>query len=330
MRAGRWARAARSCRSMTWAPAGLSNALPELVNDSGRGGRFELRAIPNDDPGMSPLQVWCNESQERYVLAIDGERLAEFQAICERERCPCAVLGEATDEPRLVLGDGYFDNTPIDLPMNLLLGKPPKLLRDVRRHPFEKPEFSTRGLDAREAAYRVLRLPGVAGKTFLITIGDRSIGGMVSRDQMVGPWQVPVADVAVTVSDYQGYTGEAMAMGERAPIALVHGPASGRMAVGEAITNIAAGRIDGLGQVRLSANWMAAAGHHRRGCRFVRHGKGGRRGALPGAGDRHPRRQGFPVHEERLEGRRGRAGGHRALVGDRFRVRPGRWMCAAR
>jgi phosphoribosylformylglycinamidine synthase len=240
---------------------GLSNALPELVNDSGRGGRFELRAIPNDDPGMSPMQVWCNESQERYVLAIDSERLAEFQAICERERCPCAVLGEATEEPRLLLGDGHFDNTAIDLPMGLLLGKPPKMLRDVRHHPFGKPEFTAAGLDVREAAYRVLRLPTVADKTFLITIGDRSVGGMVCRDQMVGPWQVPVADVAVTISGYRGYTGEAMAMGERTPIALVHGPASGRMAVGEAITNIAASAIDGLGRICLSANWMAAAGH---------------------------------------------------------------------
>jgi phosphoribosylformylglycinamidine synthase len=240
---------------------GLSNAVPELVNDSGRGGRFELRAIPNDDPGMSPMQVWCNESQERYVLAVDSARLAEFQAICDRERCPSAVLGEATEEPRLILGDGYFDNTPIDLPMGLLLGKPPKLLRDVRHHPFGKPEFPVSGIDAVEAAYRVLRLPTVAAKTFLITIGDRSVGGMVCRDQMVGPWQVPVADVAVTLSDYRGYSGEAMAMGERTPIALVHGPASGRMAVGEAITNIAASRIDGLGRICLSANWMAAAGH---------------------------------------------------------------------
>ena len=240
---------------------GLSNAVPELVNDSGRGGRFELRAIPNDDPGMSPMQVWCNESQERYVLAVDSARLAEFQAICERERCPCAVLGEATEEPQLLLGDGHFDNTPIDLPMGMLLGKPPKMLRDVRRHPFEKPELSVAGLDAREAACRVLRLPAVASKTFLITIGDRSVGGMVCRDQMVGPWQVPVADVAVTSSDYRGYSGDAMAMGERTPIALVHGPASGRMAVGEAITNIAASRIDGLGRICLSANWMAAAGH---------------------------------------------------------------------
>ena len=240
---------------------GLSNAVPELVNDSGRGGRFELRAIPNDDPGMSPMQVWCNESQERYVLAIDAECMAQFQAMCERERCPYAVLGEATEENQLILGDGHFDNTPIDLPMELLLGKPPKTLRDVSHHPFDKPEFSTAGLDVADAAYRVLRLPAVAGKTFLITIGDRSVTGMVARDQMVGPWQVPVADVAVTVSDYEGYTGEAMAMGERTPVALVHGSASGRMAVGEAITNIAASRIEDLGKVCLSANWMAAAGH---------------------------------------------------------------------
>jgi phosphoribosylformylglycinamidine synthase len=240
---------------------GLSNALPELVDDSGRGGRFELRAIPNDDPGMSPMQVWCNESQERYVLAIDGTRLTAFQALCDRERCPCAVLGEATEEPRLVVGDGYFDNTPVDLPMALLLGKPPKMLRDARHHPFGKPEFPLRDIDAAEAAWRILRLPAVAAKNFLITIGDRSVGGLVCRDQMVGPWQVPVADAAVTASDYHGYTGEAMALGERTPIALVHGPASGRMAVGEAITNIAACRIDRLGKVCLSANWMAAAGH---------------------------------------------------------------------
>jgi phosphoribosylformylglycinamidine synthase len=240
---------------------GLSNALPELVNDRGRGGRFELRAIPNDDPGMSPMQVWCNESQERYVLAIESRHMETFQALCERERCPYALLGEATEEQQLVVGDGYFDNTPIDLPMELLLGKPPKMLRDVRHHPFEKPEFETTGLDIEEAALRVLRLPAVASKTFLVTIGDRSVTGMVTRDQMVGPWQVPVADVAVTASDYDGYTGEAMAIGERTPVALVHGPASGRMAVGEIITNIAASDIGDLGKLCLSANWMAPAGH---------------------------------------------------------------------
>jgi phosphoribosylformylglycinamidine synthase len=240
---------------------GLSNAVPELVNDSQRGGRFELRAIPNDDPGMSPLQVWCNESQERYVLAIDRAHLADFKALCARERCPCAVLGVATAQQQLILEDRYFENSPIDLPMSLLLGKAPKMLREVQRLPVAHAEFSTTGLDLTEAARRVLQLPGVANKTFLITIGDRSVTGMVTRDQMVGPWQVPVADVAVTASDYTGYTGEAMAMGERTPVALLHGPASGRMAVGEALTNIAASHIEDIGKVALSANWMAPAGH---------------------------------------------------------------------
>ncbi len=239
---------------------GLSNAVPELVNDAGRGGAFELRAVPNDEPGMSPMQIWCNESQERYVLAVPAERMDEFQAICERERCPFEVLGEATEEQRLVLGDGYFDNTPIDLPLSLLLGKPPKMLRDVHHRTFAKPELELPD-DVTEMAYRVLRLPAVASKQFLITIGDRSVTGQVVRDQMVGPWQVPVADVAVTCADYQGYRGEAMAMGERPPLALVEPAASGRMAVAEAITNIAAARIDTLSQVRLSANWMAPAGH---------------------------------------------------------------------
>jgi phosphoribosylformylglycinamidine synthase len=240
---------------------GLSNAVPEIVNDCQRGGRFELRTIPNDDPGMSPMQVWCNESQERYVLAIERAHLPDFEALCERERCPCAVIGVATERPQLVLGDSHFDNSPIDLPMSLLLGKAPKMVRDVRRMPVVNKEFSTADLDISEAAYRVLRLPGVANKTFLITIGDRSVTGMVVRDQMVGPWQVPVADVAVTASDYAGYTGEAMAMGERTPVALLHGPASGRMAVGEALTNIAASHIEDIGRIALSANWMAPAGH---------------------------------------------------------------------
>ncbi|RMG27569.1 MAG: phosphoribosylformylglycinamidine synthase [Gammaproteobacteria bacterium] len=240
---------------------GLSNAFPELVHDSGRGGHFELRNVPNDDPAMSPMQIWSNEAQERYVLAVAPERLEDFLALCERERCPVAVVGEATADGRLVVGDALFDNTPVDVPLDLILGKPPRMLRDVHHHPFHKPEFRTEGLDLREAAARVLRLPSVAAKTFLITIGDRSITGLVARDQMVGPWQVPVADCAVTTTDYVHYTGEAMAMGERTPIALVHAPASGRMAVGEAITNIAAAPIRRLADVRLSANWMAPAGH---------------------------------------------------------------------
>ncbi|NCA88632.1 MAG: phosphoribosylformylglycinamidine synthase [Gammaproteobacteria bacterium] len=240
---------------------GLSNALPELVHDAGRGGRFELRAVPNDDPGMSPMEIWCNESQERYVLAIAAERLEEFKAICERERCPYAVVGETTAEEHLLLGDAHFSNTPIDMPMPLLFGKPPRMLREVRHHPFHKPALDLAGIDLKEAALRVLRLPTVADKTFLITIGDRSITGMVARDQMVGPWQVPVADVAVTTSDCFGVTGEAMALGERTPLALIDAAASGRLAVGEAITNLAAADIAALGDIKLSANWMAAAGH---------------------------------------------------------------------
>ena len=240
---------------------GLSNALPELVDDGGRGGSFELRQVPNDDPGMAPMDIWCNESQERYVMAVDADRLDEFKAICERERCPYAVVGHATDERHLSLSDSHFDNRPIDMPLSLLLGKPPKMSRDVTRVSPPQEDFDTAGIDMDEAAARVLRLPTVANKTFLISIGDRSITGQVARDQMVGPWQVPVADVAVTVSDYIGVTGECMSMGERTPLALLDAPASGRMAIGEAITNIAAARIERIADIKLSANWMAAAGH---------------------------------------------------------------------
>ncbi len=240
---------------------GLSNAMPELVNDSGRGGHFELRTIPSDDQSMAPMEIWCNEAQERYVMAIDPARVTVFQDLCERERCPYALIGEATGEQQLVLGDGHFDNTPIDMPMEVLLGKPPKMLREVQRHPFQKREFETAGIDIAEAAERILQLPTVADKTFLITIGDRTVTGMVARDQMVGPWQVPVADVGVTCTDYRGYTGEAMAIGERTPIALVHHAASARMAVGEALTNLAAASIPQLKRVVLSANWMVPAGH---------------------------------------------------------------------
>ncbi|MBK8162676.1 MAG: phosphoribosylformylglycinamidine synthase [Gammaproteobacteria bacterium] len=240
---------------------GLSNALPEIVHGAERGARIELRAVPCDDPGMSPMQIWCNEAQERYVLAVASERSAEFQALCERERCPCAVVGEVIADAQLTVGDGYFDNLPVDLPMQLLFGKPPKTLRDVHHASFHKPELDTRGIDLHAAALRVLQLPAVADKTFLIAIGDRTVGGMVARDQMVGPWQVPVADAAVTLNDFDGHAGEAMALGERAPLALIHPAASGRMAVGEALTNIAAAPIRALGDVKLSANWMAAAGH---------------------------------------------------------------------
>ncbi|BCO31386.1 phosphoribosylformylglycinamidine synthase [Thiohalobacter sp. COW1] len=240
---------------------GVSNALPELVNDSGRGGRFELRNFPVDEPGMTPMQIWCNESQERYVLAVAPEHLEAFQALCERERCPYAVVGEATEDQDLIVGDGEFDNAPVEVPLGLILGKPPRMLRDVHHRTFRKPDFDPVGIDPLEAALRVLRLPTVASKAFLITIGDRTVTGLVARDQMVGPWQVPVADAAVTTTDHYAFTGEAVAMGERTPVALVDGPASGRMAVGEAITNLAGAAIGELSQLRLSANWMAPAGH---------------------------------------------------------------------
>ena len=240
---------------------GLSNAVPELINDAGRGGRLDLRQVHNMEPGMSPMQIWCNEAQERYVLAIAPESLEMFDSLCQRERCPYAVLGEASEERQLVVEDPHFDNRPVDLPLNVLLGKPPKMTRDVRHVAAAGQPLDLAAIDLKEAALRVLRLPTVAGKEFLITIGDRSVTGLVARDQMVGPWQVPVADVAVTATDYSGYNGEAMTMGERTPVAVLDAPASGRMAIGEALTNIAAADIGDIGRVKLSANWMAACGH---------------------------------------------------------------------
>ena len=240
---------------------GLSDAFPELVKDGGRGGHFDLRKVPNDEPGMAPHEIWCNESQERYVLAVEDKDLARFEAICARERCPYAVVGEAQENHHLTLQDPLFDNNPVDLPMSVLFGKPPKMHRSVTTRVFTKPVFDSTQINIAEAAERILRLPSVASKSFLITIGDRSITGMVTRDQMVGPWQVPVADVAVTSVDLEGYAGEAMAMGERTPLAVIDAPASGRMAVGEVITNMAASSIARLSDIKLSANWMAAAGH---------------------------------------------------------------------
>jgi phosphoribosylformylglycinamidine synthase len=238
---------------------GLSNALPEVIDHSGLGGRIELRSVPNDEPGMSPMAIWCNEAQERYVLAIERDRLPEFAAICERERCPFAVVGETTAERQLVVHDEHFGNLPVDMPLEVLLGKPPRMTRTVQSLPRagDDPPYVA---DLREAVYRVLRLPAVADKTFLVTIGDRTVGGLCVRDQMVGPWQVPVSDVAVTATGYAAVTGEAMAMGERTPLACIDAPASGRMAIGEAVTNIAAASIMRLADVRLSANWMAACG----------------------------------------------------------------------
>jgi phosphoribosylformylglycinamidine synthase len=239
---------------------GLSNALPELVHESGRGGLFALRAVPNDEPGMSPLQIWCNEAQERYVLAIDPARLARFEALCKRERAPYAVVGSATDDGQLAVEDAVFANRAIDMPMQLLLGKPPRMRRTVEHVPRLTLPFPLEGKAVEDALTRVLLLPTVADKTFLITIGDRSITGLVARDQMVGRFQVPVADCGVTASSYDSVAGEAMAMGERTPLSLLDAAASARMAVGEAITNIASARIAQLGRIKLSANWMVAAG----------------------------------------------------------------------
>jgi phosphoribosylformylglycinamidine synthase len=240
---------------------GLSNAVPEAVaHTPGRGAVIDLGAIPNDEPGMSPMELWCNESQERYVLCVDASKLDDFAAICERERCPFAVIGELDDTGVLVLEDKRNGTRPVDLPLEVLLGKAPKMLRDVRRLAPPQVAFDTTNLDVRDAAYRLLRFPAIADKTFLISIGDRTVGGMISRDPMVGPWQVPVADVAVTISDYFGHTGEAMAMGERTPVAVLDAPASGRLAVGESLTNLLAADIGELRNVRLSANWMAACG----------------------------------------------------------------------
>ena len=240
---------------------GLSNAMPELVNDGERGGRFDLRAIQSDEPGMSPLEIWCNESQERYVLAVPQEKLALFQALCERERAPYAVIGTATAEPHLTLSDSHFDNQPIDLPLDVLLGKAPKMHRDVQSLPAQGKALMLDGVTLSDAAERVLRLPTVAEKSFLITIGDRTVTGLVNRDQMVGPWQIPVADCAVTAATYDSYHGEAMSLGERTPVALLSHAASARMAVAEALTNLAPAHIGSLKRVKLSANWMSAAGH---------------------------------------------------------------------
>ncbi|MBF0187747.1 MAG: phosphoribosylformylglycinamidine synthase [Magnetococcales bacterium] len=279
---------------------GLSNGIPELLHGGGVGGVLDLASVHNDDPGMSPMEIWCNEAQERYVLAVAAEDLERFEEMCQRERCPYAILGTATEEMRLVLNDSRTGETPIDMPLEVLLGKPPRMVREVSRALPTPDSFTVTvedrrkgsdgtsrkerrgirlkseptktfvreprterlaGIDLNQAVSRVLRLPTVGDKSFLITIGDRSVTGMVCRDQMVGPWQVPVADVAVTARGYETYEGEALAMGERTPLAILSGPASARMAVGEAVTNIAAADVASVEKIKLSANWMAPAGH---------------------------------------------------------------------
>ena len=240
---------------------GLSNGLPELVNDAGKGGRFKLRHIPNDDKQMSPLEVWCNESQERYVLAISAENLELFSALCKRERAPFAVLGEATKEQELILSDELFNNNPIHMPMEILLGNPPTTTINATTQAINLNALDTSAIELDEAIDRILQLPSVASKNFLITIGDRSVTGMVARDQFVGPWQTPVADCAISTSDYTGYKGEIMSLGERAPLALCDANAAARMTIGEALTNMLGGYVQDISHISLSANWMSASGH---------------------------------------------------------------------
>ncbi len=240
---------------------GLSNGLPELVNDSGRGGRFELRNIPNDDKQMSPLEIWCNESQERYVLAIAPDNLALFSDICQRERAPFAVLGQSTTAQELVLNDALFTDTPIDMPMSVLLGNPPKTSINARTQALKLNPFDTHNINLTDAINRILQLPGVASKNFLITIADRSVTGMVARDQLIGPWQVPVADCSISISDYSGVKGEIMALGERAPLALCDAKSAARMTIGESLANMLGGYVADIHDISLSANWMSASGH---------------------------------------------------------------------
>ena len=240
---------------------GLSNGVPELVNDSGKGGRFELRNIPNDDKQMSPLEIWCNESQERYVLAIDREKLSLFDQIAQRERAPYAVLGEATDEQELILHDDLFGNNPIEIPMQVLLGNPPKTSIDTQTSDKKLYPFKIDGIELDDAIHRLIQLPTIASKSFLITIGDRTVTGMVARDQFIGPWQVPVADCAISIADYDNYFGEIMSMGERTPLALIDAEAAARMSVGEALTNMLGGYVEDMSHISLSANWMSAASH---------------------------------------------------------------------
>ncbi len=239
---------------------GLSNAVPEAVAHSQRGARVDLRAVPSGDPGMSPLEIWCNEAQERYVIALQPDALERFAAIAARERCPFAVIGAMDDSGVLRVSDPLLGGMPVDMPIEVLLGKAPRMHRDVTSVTPAVVRFDPAALDLRESILRVLRCPTVADKTFLISIGDRTVGGMVSRDQMVGPWQVPVSDVAVTVVDYLGHAGEAMAMGERTPVAVLNAPASGRLAVTEAITNILSADVAGLADIRSRpTGWPPAA-----------------------------------------------------------------------
>ena len=240
---------------------GLSNGIPELVNDSTKGAKLQLRSIPNDEFKMSPLEIWCNESQERYVIAIKDESITLFDEICIKERAPYAVLGSATEDRHLLLEDSHFNNTPIDLEMSLLFGSSPKTHKDVESLANIEDAFNPINIELEDAVNRLLNLPTIASKNFLITIADRSVTGLIARDQMIGPWQVPVADCAISLSDYLGYQGEAMSIGEKTPISLINAAAAARMSVGEALTNLMGAFIEDISHINLSANWMCASGH---------------------------------------------------------------------
>ena len=282
---------------------GLSNAFPELVDGAGLGGRFDLRRIPVEESGLAPKELWCNESQERYVLAIAPESLSVLAELCDRERCPYAVVGVASADGQLILQDGAHGERSIDMPAEVLLGKPPRLVRDVTRITRREPELDLTGLDLDLIARDVLRHPTVASKRFLVTIGDRTVGGLTHRDQMVGPWQVPVADVAVTLADFDGFAGEAMSSGERFPLAGVDAPASGRMAVGEALTNLLAAPVT-LDRVKLSCNWMAACGEPGEDAALYDTVRAVGLQLCPQLGYRGARRQGQPVDAHPVDPRR--------------------------
>ena len=268
------------------------------------------------------MEIWCNEAQERYVLALQPGSVPKFAALCARERCPFAVVGEITAEQRLLVSDSQLGDAPVDMPLDVLLGKTPRMTRKVRSVAKQSAPLPTAAAGIAESLDRLLCLPTIADKSFLITIGDRSVGGMISRDQMVGPWQVPVADVAVTLNSFDGYGGEAMSMGERSPIALLDAPASGRMAVGEAITNMLAADVHRLTDIRLSANWMAACGEPGEDADLYATVRAVRRGTVRLAGHNDSRGQGFLVHANRLARRQGRSRRARASVADHLGVRP--------
>ena len=302
---------------------GLSNAFPEITHDANRGAVFDLRNVPLEESGLSPREIWSNESQERYVLAVAQENIELFDQLCGRERCPYAIVGVATEERQLKVIDPEYGNNPVDMPMDVLLGKPPKMHRDVTHVVHHYPSVRLDQLDLETVARDVMLLPTVGDKSFLVTIGDRSVGGLTSRDQMVGPWQVPVADCAVTLMSFEGYAGEAMAMGERTPLAVIDAPASGRMAIGEALTNIASAPIDDISDIKLSANWMAACGQSGQDAALFDTVRAVGLDLCPQTGDQHSCRQGLSFDENDLEGWQDRKRSHVTCFPDCFRFLAG-------